>query len=743
MRKRLLLLAVTVPVLFIFFSFSYLTYGLNNALCNVPANYATVQTAVDDANCDTINVAAGTYTEYVTINRDVVIEGAGAGTTIFDGLDAGRPFTILAPAANVTLRNFAVQNGQAISGGAIFNESVLTLDTLFFTSNDSTEDGGAVYSTNDLTIESGFFQVNGAGRNGGAVYLAGAALNYLQVDINNTTFMFNNAVTSGGALNITFAETNLNATYFDTNSAQTGGAVYEYCGNVTMIGGSGGNNHATALGGFLNSGCGLATDVTTFWNTSILQNISDVDGGAIYRVGKMEIHSSSFTSNIADNHGGAIYTTEGEFYDSDFIYNYGDIGGAIYLVGGSGEAIIDNSRISYNTIDTEHYAALYSGSGVSMTVSHSEINNNQGAGLYNAGTLTVYDTKIMTNTRGVYNATPVYPTLISRSTIANNILELPLTWHDGAGIRNWGPLAIRNSVINNNQALGVGGGIASNGPLTLTNVTISGNRADDSGGGIWHNNDDPATFRGVTIYDNVAGDTAMDDGNGGGIFIYSDPTPENVVIRNSIVAENRDLRNPDGLHQDCSGIINAASYTLFGIDTGCTIPAGTGNIVGTAVSPETADLNPLADNGGATFTHEPQNSSQVLNNGSCANIDSDQRGVARIVGACDLGAYEDNTCPTPIVPDVDISLIYGNAELQWTRVPDAQMLFKVYHSNAHYLDPTPDLIKRTVGERYLYSNVTGSIYTNHYFSIRAGNACGDYSSRDVVGVFNFSVEPGS
>jgi len=745
MRKGFLLVAAVVSSILLFFSFTYFVYGSSSAICTVPSGYATLQSAVDDTNCSTINVDAGTFNEYVTIDRDVVIAGSSSGTTVFDGQDAGRPFTIDNAAANVTLRDLSIESGQADIGGAILNHGLLHLDNLFLSANSSTEDGGAVYSTNDLSIVDSYFQVNDATEEGGAIYLDGAALDYKQLDITNTTFWLNSAGISGGGMYVLYAHTNLTDTYWDNNSAGTGGGITDLCGNLTMIGGSAVNHSVTGLGGFYYGGCGSEDDVTTIRNVSIMQNQSDVDGGAIYRSGNMEIHNSSFTSNIADNHGGAIYTKEGGIYYSDFTYNYGDLGAAIYVEGGTGETIIDNSRISYNTIDTEYRGAIHSGSGVSMTVRHSEINNNEGAGLYNGGTLTVYDTQIMTNTRGIYNATEVYPTLITRSTIAGNILALPTNHHDGGGIRNWGPLTVQHSTINNNWALDNGGGISSNGPITLTNVTLSSNVAYESGGGIWHNNDDPAIFNNLTVYENIAGGDPADDGNGGGIFIYDDVTPDTVVIKNSIIAENDDSRTPDGIHDDCSGPIDTLTYTLIGMDVGCTLPGGAGNIVGTFASPETANLKVLADKGGATFTHEPKSGSQALDAGFCTSVGRDQRGVVRVVGVagCDIGAFEDGTCPAPAIPEVDISLAYGNAELQWTKDPDTQRMFKINHSNAPYLDPIPVLIKRTLGEYYSYSSVVGSGTTNHYFSVRAANACGDNSDRDAVGVFHFSMEPGS
>lgn len=50
--------------------------------CNVPADYATIQLAVDAAGCNTVKVAAGARTENVTITRSVYLKGAKAGVDV-------------------------------------------------------------------------------------------------------------------------------------------------------------------------------------------------------------------------------------------------------------------------------------------------------------------------------------------------------------------------------------------------------------------------------------------------------------------------------------------------------------------------------------------------------------------------------------------------------------------------------------------------------------------------------------
>lgn len=58
--------------------------------CAVPGGYSTLQAAVDDSNCAEITLAAGTYTENVTINRSVTIRGAGEGQTLVSSWTWGR-----------------------------------------------------------------------------------------------------------------------------------------------------------------------------------------------------------------------------------------------------------------------------------------------------------------------------------------------------------------------------------------------------------------------------------------------------------------------------------------------------------------------------------------------------------------------------------------------------------------------------------------------------------------------------
>ncbi len=78
---------------------------------NVPADFATIQAAIDDAstvNGDTICVAAGSYGEDVSITKEVELAGAGAASTFVIGQTSGEAGAMVIAANNVTVRGFDI-----------------------------------------------------------------------------------------------------------------------------------------------------------------------------------------------------------------------------------------------------------------------------------------------------------------------------------------------------------------------------------------------------------------------------------------------------------------------------------------------------------------------------------------------------------------------------------------------------------------------------------------------------------
>ena len=230
--------------------------------------------------------------------------------------------------------------------------------------------------------------------------------------------------------------------------------------------------------------------------------------------------------------------------------------------------------------------------------------NGDGAGIFNAGNLTV-----------------------SNSTVSGNAI---VNISDaGGGILNatTGTLQVTASTISGNTATGQGGAIENAGTAALTNSTLSGNIAsnDSFGGG--------AILNGgilTLLNDTISGNTTPSVG--GGIYACCSGT---LSLKNTIVAGN----TAAGSDPDCAGAITSQGHNLIQDTSGCTVGGDSAsNITG-----QDPKLGPLADNGGPTQTQALLSGSPAIDSGSpdCPPPETDQRGVSRPQGtACDIGAFE-------------------------------------------------------------------------------------------------------
>jgi hypothetical protein len=162
-------------------------------------SYPTIQSAVDDPSCETIQLEGGFYTESTTIDRDVTIIGASDEPTHVGNLAGSPVFTIL-PGNTVTLEDLHIEgatgefdgggihnegtlilNGVAVhdngadNGGGIFNEGTLTLNEgSSVYSNLAIFDGGGIYNLGTLTLNEGSsVHSNVASEEGGGIYNEG------------------------------------------------------------------------------------------------------------------------------------------------------------------------------------------------------------------------------------------------------------------------------------------------------------------------------------------------------------------------------------------------------------------------------------------------------------------------------------------------------------------------------------------------------------------------------------------
>ena len=223
-----------------------------------------------------------------------------------------------------------------------------------------------------------------------------------------------------------------------------------------------------------------------------------------------------------------------------------------------------------------------------------------------------------------------------------------------------GVLAFRTNLdgtsVVDNHAVGDGGGVRSRQRGVIVDSRIAGNTTGGDGGGILRDAGTgtiPFEILSSTIDANSAA------GAGDGLFL-SGTRP--VVVRNStvsddalaafdavVVLENVTLFNPTGLAvssqlstMETTNVLTVGACAAPLSDLGGSIesPGATCGFAATEV-PTAGLIDPiLADNGGPTPTHALPGASPALNSGVDPCPATDQRGVARNDGACDVGAYE-------------------------------------------------------------------------------------------------------
>ena len=313
----------------------------------------------------------------------------------------------------------------------------------------------------------------------------------------------------------------------------------------------------------------------------------------------------------------------------------------------SGIEIDEDSVVTLTrTTVSDNTAAFFSsGGGIEIddrnivTLVDSTVSNNSAAG---AG-------------GGIYADRDNVVTLIN-STVSNNSAE-----EDGGGIQvdsGGTQLLLVDTTVSDNSAGRRGGGIMiwRGAHLTLDASTVSGNSSDGDGGGIYvMDRAAEAHLSNSTVSNNSAGD------EGGGLYVNTDFRGGGIaVLTNVTVAENEALSG-GGIFTPRDGALVTLANTIVAGNSAddCdlfeapTIPAGAPNLDsdgtcdGFTLQNADADLGPLADNGGATFTHALGAASDALDAGddaicAAAPVDGvDQRGVGGPQGAhCDLGAYE-------------------------------------------------------------------------------------------------------
>jgi hypothetical protein len=249
---------------------------------------------------------------------------------------------------------------------------------------------------------------------------------------------------------------------------------------------------------------------------------------------------------------------------------------------------------------------------------------------------------------GLYIDPNAGQTVVTDSTIAENFASGGVGGQGGSGGQGGNPLT--NPGSNGGQGgdggNGEGGGIDAQAIVTVSNSTIALNEAAQGNGGNGGpgGNGNPNGLHGNQGFSGI--------GDGGGVFTLEDPGE--FVSVSSLIAGNTALYGA----QDFHGTFASAANTLLGDAEGANNITGgvNGNLVGVAPL-----LGPLQDNGGPTETIALLPGSVAIDAGSNPlGLTTDQRGLARTVGATDIGAFEVQSVSPPTPPGVEPGVAPGN-----------------------------------------------------------------------------------
>jgi hypothetical protein len=150
-------------------------------------DYVAIQDAVDDENCRTIIVPAGTYMENVIIDRDVTIRGAGPQRT---KVDAGGAYVSV---FNIRGLNLAPSGTPCIVPGVVVNLEGMTITGGKGPPSDSAQRNGGGIQTSpgvDLVVKNCIVTGNSALQYGGGISVANGRLTVIDSVISfNTAYV--------------------------------------------------------------------------------------------------------------------------------------------------------------------------------------------------------------------------------------------------------------------------------------------------------------------------------------------------------------------------------------------------------------------------------------------------------------------------------------------------------------------------------------------------------------------------
>lgn len=541
-----------------------------------------------------------------------------AVSSLLDNTAPGDGFCTLREAINNANADADTTGGDCGSGTGA---DTITLPTGIYnlTITGSGEDGNARGDL-DILAAGGDLAVQGA--DAGGTIIQGLGI------IVGTDRVFH--IDPGGVGGITVDISGL--TIRNGNTGSNGGGIYNGGSNlVNLTNSTVAGNEAAVIGGvgggggIYNAAGGVVNLIDSILdgNRAAGKVVGSVAlGGGIYNqsAGVVNLLGSTVRKNTASTIAGP-----GSRADGGGIWN----GGALTVQNGSwvGMAGAGNQAVQGGGVFNAAGSTTLDGSTVSGN------NAVRGGGIRNEATLTVRNGSVIGGNAatagdggGIFNDHAVL--MLSHSAVTGNS-----STGEGGGVYSEGDfggatLTLDGATISGNTAERGGGLYLYYSSAAAANSTLSGNQAAASGGGIGTLSDNPRTID--LVHCSIAANTAGT--RGGGMFLE---TAFTVNLFATLVAGN----DAGGNGPDILGVIHSRDYNLIQNTSDTIISGSTAH----TVTGEEPRLGPLADNGGATYTHALLAGSPAIDviPLSVCTLAEDQRGVSRPQGAaCDIGAYE-------------------------------------------------------------------------------------------------------
>ena len=266
-------------------------------VCANGCDFILIQDAIDAESTvpeTIIGVEDPVHTEgNILVNKDVVIQGRGANTTIVQaytspGEGTQRVFEI-PPEVKTSIRGMTIRYGNPtttdpLTGGGVLNYGTLTLEDTIIRENFGSA-GGGLYNEGTLTVINSTISDNGS-LGGGDTYLectTGGGIKILSgtVTLINSTISDNKARGKGGGVHVACSGTLVleNSTISNNFTSESGGGVY-LNGVGIFTNSTISNNSAHNVGGINIEGSGekdLIRGQLSLTNTIIANNIGRLE----------------------------------------------------------------------------------------------------------------------------------------------------------------------------------------------------------------------------------------------------------------------------------------------------------------------------------------------------------------------------------------------------------------------------------------------------------------------------------